>query len=147
MFNNLLKSLLGPETTNLAPEDARIAISALLVRVARSDNEYSPKEIEKIDKVLRARYGLTQEEVVALRVEGELLEKEAPDTVRFTRAIKDAVHYEERISVIEVLWQIALADGERDVEEDALLRLVSKLLGITDFDSAAARKRIIEGMP
>ena len=145
MFNSLLTSLLGPEPKNLAPEDARIAISALLVRVAQSDNDYSPKEIEKIDKVLKARYGLKQSEAFALRAEGELLEKEAPDTVRFTRAIKDAVPYEERVSVIEVLWQIALADGERDVEEDALLRLVSKLLGITDFESAAARKRVVEG--
>jgi uncharacterized tellurite resistance protein B-like protein len=48
----------------------------------------------------------------------------------------------DRVGVIEALWQIALADGERDAEEDALLRLVTNLLGVSDVESAAARKRV-----
>jgi len=62
--------------------------------------------------------------------------------VRFTRAIKDAVPYERRLEVIEALWQVVLADGSRSDEEDALLRLVSNLLGVTDTDSAMARQRV-----
>jgi uncharacterized tellurite resistance protein B-like protein len=62
--------------------------------------------------------------------------------VRFTSAIKDAVPYEDRIGVIEALWEVVLADGVRDEHEDALLRLVSKLLGINDRDSALARQRV-----
>ncbi len=61
---------------------------------------------------------------------------------RATRAIKDAVAYENRLAVIEALWQVVLADGSRSDEENALLRLVASLLGITDTDSAMARKRI-----
>ena len=55
-----------------------------------------------------------------------------------------------RLAVIEALWKIALADGERDAEEDALIRLVASLLGITDVDSAKARQRLadmIAGLP
>lgn len=142
MFTNLLKTLMGPESEDLSPSDARVAIAALLVRVARSDSDYATIEIEKIDRVLAARYGLKPSESQTLRAEGEALEKEAPDTVRFTRAIKDAVPYVDRVSVIESLWQIALADGERDAEEDALLRLVANFLGLSDVESAAARKRV-----
>ena len=142
MFANLLKTLMGHEAEDLAPSDARVAIAALLVRVARSDSDYAMTEIAKIDRVLAARYGLKPSESQTLRAEGEALEKEAPDTVRFTRAIKDAVPYVDRVSVIEALWQIALADGERDAEEDALLRLVANLLGVSDVESAAARKRV-----
>ncbi|KKK85468.1 hypothetical protein LCGC14_2773000 [marine sediment metagenome] len=79
---------------------------------------------------------------IALRDEAEELEAQAPDTVRFTRAIKDAVPYERRLEVIEALWQVVLADGSRSDEEDALLRLVSNLLGVTDTDSAMARQRV-----
>ena len=142
MFTNLLKTLMGPESEDLSPSDARVAIAALLVRVARADSDYTTIEIEKIDRVLAARYGLKPSESQTLRAEGEALEKEAPDTVRFTRAIKDAVPYVDRVSVIESLWQIALADGERDAEEDALLRLVANFLGLSDVESAAARKRV-----
>tara|TARA_B100001093_G_scaffold375295_1_gene360334 strand:+ start:268 stop:705 length:438 start_codon:yes stop_codon:yes gene_type:complete len=142
MFDNLLKTLLGPEPKDLTPSDARLAIAALLVRVARSDNDYAATEIEKIDRILATRYDLGDAQTVSLRKRGEQLEKEAPDTVRFTRAIKDSVPYADRLSVIEALWQIALADGERDIQEDALLRLVANLLGISDVESASARKRL-----
>ena len=142
MFANLLKTLMGPKAEDLAPSDARVAIAALLVRVARSDDVYATSEITNIDRVLAARYGLELSEAQALRAEGEALEKEAPDTVRFTRAIKHAVPYVDRVSVIEALWQIALADGKRDAEEDALLRLVTNFLGVSDVESAAARKRV-----
>ena len=142
MFANLLKTLLGPEPKDLTPSDARLAIAALLVRVARSDNDYAAAEIKKIDRVLATRYDLAPAQSVELRKQGEELEKEAPDTVRFTRAIKNAVLYADRLSVIEALWQIALADGERDFQEDALLRLAANLLGVSDVESASARRRI-----
>ena len=141
MFANLLKSLLDSQPTELAPSDARLAIAALLVRVARSDNHYAESEIQRINRVLQTRFGLDAAGAAALRQDGETLEQEAPDTVRFTRAIKDAVPYVDRTAVIESLWQIALADGARDDEEDALLRLVAKLLGVNDVDNAAARRR------
>ena len=41
MFTNLLKTLMGPESEDLSPSDARVAIAALLVRVARSDSDYA----------------------------------------------------------------------------------------------------------
>ncbi|MDH5798542.1 MAG: TerB family tellurite resistance protein, partial [Paracoccaceae bacterium] len=50
--------------------------------------------------------------------------------------------YEDRLGVIEALWSVVLADGRRDHEEDALLRLVSNLLGVNDRDSALARQRV-----
>ncbi|MFT6169238.1 MAG: putative tellurite resistance protein B-like protein, partial [Celeribacter sp.] len=92
--------------------------------------------------VLRDRYALDDAAAAALRGEAEALEAEAPDTVRFTKAIKDAVPYEDRISVIEGLWSVVLADGQRDHAEDTVLRLVSNLLGVSDQDSALARQRV-----
>ncbi|WP_043871913.1 TerB family tellurite resistance protein [Celeribacter indicus] len=144
MFGDFLKSLLQPEPPQLADRDARLALAALLVRVARSDNHYARSEAERIEKILMRRYGLSPFEAANLRGEAETLEAEAPDTVRFTRAIKDAVPYEERTGVIEGLWSVVLADGVRDHEEDALLRLVANLLGVNDRDSALARRRVEE---
>ena len=142
MFADLLKKLVQPEPEQLDDVDARRALTALLVRLARSDNHYAATEIMQIDRIVATRYGLSRDEAEALRVEAEQLEAEAPDTVRFTRAIKDAVPYEERAGVIEALWQVALADGARDQDEDALVRLVANLLGVSDRDSALARKRV-----
>ena len=81
----------------------------------------------------------------ALRAEAEHLEAEAPDTVRFTRAIKAATPYEERERELEAMWAVILADGENDHEEQGLMRLVADLLGISDKDSALARQRVQNG--
>ncbi|MFP7673573.1 TerB family tellurite resistance protein [Marivita sp. S0852] len=142
MFGDFLKRLTAPDPDPLPDADARLALTALLVRVARTDGDYDDSEKNRIDRIAASRYGLSPFEASKLRGEAEGLEAEAPDTVRFTSAIKDAVAYEDRIGVIEALWAVVLADGVREAEEDALLRLVSKLLGINDRDSALARQRV-----
>ncbi|SLN68130.1 Tellurite resistance protein TerB [Roseivivax jejudonensis] len=145
MIGDLLKRLTEPTPEQLPDADARLALTALLVRVARSDGDYDAEERDRIGRIAETRYALAPEDARALRAEAEDLESQAPDTVRFTRAIKDAVPYEERMGVIEALWSVVLADGVRDPEEDSLLRLVSNLLGITDRDSALARQRVADG--
>lgn len=141
MFTDLLRRLATPEPDLLDEPDAAHALAALMVRVARSDGDYAPQEVARIDRILMRRHALTQEGAAALRAEAEALEAQAPDTVRFTRAIKQAVPLEARIAVIEALWAVVLADGTRDAEEDALLRLLANLLGIGDLDSNLARQR------
>ena len=146
MFADFLKQLTAPSPAPLKDADARLALTALLVRIARTDGAYIQTEIDRIDAITSLRYSLTAEAAAKLRQDAETLESEAPDTIRFTRAIKDAVAYEDRLAVIESLWQVVLADGAREDEEDALLRLVSSLLGINDRDSALARQRVSSGL-
>jgi uncharacterized tellurite resistance protein B-like protein len=142
MIADLLRRLTAPDPEPLPYDDARLALAALLVRIARSDGDYAEIEQAQIDNLLAHRYALSGHDARALRIEAEALEQEAPDTVRFTRAIKDCVPYEDRVHVIEALWFIVLADGTRDHEEDALLRMVAPMLGINDRDSNLARKRV-----
>lgn len=142
MFADFLRRLTAPEPDPLDDGDARLALTALLVRVARSDGVYDGDERARIDQIAQDRYALSHSDAEALRRDAETLEAEAPDTVRFTRAIKDAVAYEDRLGVIEALWKVVLADGERAKEEDALMRLVANLLGVSDRDSAIARQKV-----
>ncbi|WP_170390501.1 TerB family tellurite resistance protein [Ruegeria arenilitoris] len=141
MFNAFLSRLTQPQPDPLTDDDARLALAALLVRLARSDDDYADTEMSRIDKVLAERYGLSPFEAAGLRAQAEDLEAKAPDTVRFTRAIKDAVPYDHRLGVVQALWSVALADGQRSQDEDSLLRLVVSLLGVSDVDSALARQK------
>ena len=142
MFADFLKRLTAPAPDVLSENDARLALSALLVRIARADGVYDPQEAARIERIVSARYALGPFEAAALRKDAEVLEAEAPDTVRFTRAIKEAVPLDARVEVIEAMWQVVLVDGERDAEEDSLVRLAANLLGISDRDSALARQRV-----
>ncbi|PQO23560.1 hypothetical protein C2I36_07240 [Rhodobacteraceae bacterium WD3A24] len=143
MFESLLKALTGADHPAPLPDpDARRALAALMVRVARADLDFDESEEARIKGLLATHYELSDQAAGELLSEAETLEAEAPDTVRFTRALKDAVAYEERAWVMEALWSVALADGTRDHEEDALMRLVASLLGLSDRDSALARQRV-----
>lgn len=138
---SFLDRLFGPAPTRLPAPDEQLALAALLVRVARADGFASGAELARIDRILASRYQLPAEAALALRREAETAETLAPDTVRFTRALKEAVPLESRTALAEALWAVALADGHRDAEEDRLLRLVVSLLGLSDVDSAIARRK------
>lgn len=144
MFANFLSRLTAPDPDPLDQEDARLALTALLVRIARTDGSYSEDEIALIDKISQHRFNISNTDAKKLRGDAEVLESEAPDTVRFTRAIKSAVAYEDRAGVLEALWSVVLADGQRDDHEDALMRMVAPMLGISDRDSAIARQRVAQ---
>ncbi len=141
MFDALLRRLTAPNPGRLPVADAQLALATLLVRVARADNLYDQAEVDHIDRVLGLQFGLDPFASARLRRDAEVMEGEAPDTVRFTRALKDAVAPEDRAGMMQALWSVALADGLRDDGEDQLLRLVSNLLGLSDHESAIARRR------
>ena len=138
MFSNLFSNKTLGQTDQI---DEKQAMAALMVRIAKSDDDYAQAECERIDAILMILYHLSLEEASTLRNQAEKLEATAPDTVRFTRTIKEAVPYEKRFEVVRTLWQVVFADGESDHEEDALMRLLASLLGVNDRDSAIARRQ------
>lgn len=145
MLNDLIRLLTGaPGTDRLAPDDARIALAALMVRLARTDGNYTYEEMHRIDRALMAQHRIGAEAARALRAEAEVAEAEAPDTVRFTRLVKEAVPYEDREAVVEALWRVAAADGI-NADEHGFLRLVANLVGVSDRDSGLARQRVLRG--
>ncbi len=141
MFESLLRNLGTSAPERLPDPEARLALAALLVRIARADGHFDPAEAARIDRVLARRHGIAPDAARALRAEAEQLEAQAPDTVRFTRAIKEAVPVADRADLLQAMWWVALADHSRDAEEDQVMRLVTNLLGLTDVESAQARQR------
>ena len=145
MFRNLMSRLFdqdGPSTP-LQGQDAEVAIAALLVRVARADDRYTAQEAARIDQILARRRGLDMNEAAERRAAAEMIEAEAPDTVRFTRTIKERIELADRHDVLAAMWEVAYADGERSADEETLVRLVAGLLGINDRDSALIRQRVL----
>ena len=143
MLADLIRRLAGPPSREaLAPEDARLAFAALMVRLARSDGSYATEEQRRIDALLSAHYGLGPADAAGVRGEAEVAEARAQDTVQFTRLIKQSVPYEQRTGIVETLWRVAVADGV-NADERGVMRLVADLLGVADQDSALARQRAL----
>lgn len=145
MFRNLMSRLFDQESPSspLQGKDAEVAIAALLVRVARADDRYTAQEAARIDQILARRRGLDLNEAAEHRAAAEMIEGEAPDTVRFTRQIKDRIPLDDRAGVLAAMWEITYSDGKRSADEESLVRLVAGLLGINDRDSALIRQRVL----
>ena len=119
------------------------AIATILVRAAKTDNEYTESEQTLIDNLLSNQLNITLEEAQILRIKGEGLEAEINDNVQLTRIIKQDIPYEEREMLIEQLWSVVLDDDYRTPEENKFMRVLTHLFGINDVNSAKARSRVL----
>ena len=119
------------------------AIATILVRAAKTDNEYTESEQILIDNLLSNQLNITLEEARILRIKGEGLEAEINDNVQLTRIIKQDIPYEEREMLIEQLWSVVLDDDYRTPEENKFMRVLTHLFGISDVNSAKARSRVL----
>jgi uncharacterized tellurite resistance protein B-like protein len=129
------------QPAEMLPEpDARMALAALLVRVAKSDHAYLFEEISRIDRILAARFELNPVEAAKLRADAEKLERQAPgDMERLARVIRETVAYPERLGMVGALWEVMMADGEAEEHEEAAVAAIEAALGISEYDSAEAR--------
>lgn len=129
-----------------APRDEfppEVAVAALLVEAGRADGRYGEAERQAVAHLLQDMLDLSPEAAADLRDRGEAAQAGAADLVRFTRVVKFALSEAERLALMEALWRLVLIDHHRDPHEDALLRRLPPLLGISDHDSAAARRRVL----
>jgi uncharacterized tellurite resistance protein B-like protein len=139
---NKLKDIFSPET-NEEGITSNSAIAAILVRAAKTDNEYTESEKKLIDHLLANNLNISQEDARLLRLQGQELEMEINDNVQLTRIIKQDIPYEDRHQLIEQLWSIVLDDNNRTPEENKLMRVLTHLLGISDVNSAKARSKVL----
>ncbi len=139
---NKLKDIFSPETYEEGIT-SNSAIAAILVRAAKTDNEYTESEKKLIDHLLANNLNISQEDARLLRLQGQELEMEINDNVQLTRIIKQDIPYEDRHQLIEQLWSIVLDDNNRTPEENKFMRVLTHLLGISDVNSAKARSKVL----
>ena len=60
----------------------------------------------------------------------------------FTTAVKNNFSYQERVELVETLWEVIYADGKADAYEQQLMRRIGGLIYVTDRDSGLARRRV-----
>lgn len=138
---NTLKSENNPEKANVF-SDKDIATAALLVEAACMDGTLDEREAEVIHNLLTVRFHLTGEEARDLYAVAQAAKEDATHLMRFTRTIKDNYTESERIDLIEMLWEVAFADGIIHEFEENLIRRLAGLIYVSDRDRGDAKKRV-----
>ena len=133
-----------PSSPPLPQPNAQLALGALLVRVAFADQQYRASEVGQIDRILSATFELKPLEAAKLRATCEALERHAPGTPEFARILRDEVDYADRKALADAMWAVALADGQRDDEEEQMLLSIENALGLSADDIAEARRAALD---
>lgn len=120
-----------------------MATACLLVEAAQMDDDFDIGERAKIGELVQRRFGLSAADSDSLLQAAEEKVAQSVEIFGFTREIKDTCSPEERIEVMEMLWDVAYADGELHDLEANLMRRLAGLLHVTDRDSGLARKRVL----
>ena len=143
---NRIKTLFKENSVKVAEpniDELQAAAAALLVEAACMDGKFDDQERKSILILLEQHFNLNDEESSTLLVEAEKLIENAGDLYTFTRVIKDKYEPKQRIALIEMLWEVAFADGNVDYYEANLISRVAGLIFVNDFDRGEARKRVM----
>ena len=98
---------------------------------------------------LRDRFGLDDAELATLVEAAEERVSHSAELHGFTSHVKDAFSLEQRIEMVEMLWQVVYADVVAHPYEANVVRRVCGLIYVPDAESGAARKRamVALGLP
>jgi uncharacterized tellurite resistance protein B-like protein len=141
MFDALLRIFSGFDDGSATGErnDAAFALAALLIETARSDDHFEDREQGIIERALARRFGLSPGEASRLLAAAEQGAIQATDLFHFTRVVVENFSEDERVGVIEMLWDVAYSDGTLTGDEDALIRRVAGLIYVSDRDRGEAK--------
>ena len=103
-----------------------INIGALLIHVAKIDENYSEQEKNIIKKTL-IELGLSNQDLDNIFKKSEELEKNSNQILEFTKEVKNK-NEEFKIKIVEALWKIIYADDVSDMYESSLMRRLTGLL-------------------
>jgi len=129
-------------SSRIGPDEVQLAAAALLVEVATIDANFDDLERRRIIDFVRSRFLLSDAEAVALLEAAQSEVDGAIQLYAFTSAIKNGFSYEDRVALMERLWEVVYADGKADSFEDQLMRRIGGLICVTDRDRGLARKRV-----
>lgn len=132
-----------PVTGRRAADELRLAAAALLVVAARLDGEFGATERDTVLNLLRSRLEVDEGEAAELLEMAEAAAMRSTQLFAFTETVKNGYDAEERVAMIEMLWEVAYADGKLHDYEANLLRRVAGLIHVPDPVSGAARKRVL----
>jgi uncharacterized tellurite resistance protein B-like protein len=125
-------------------DEVQLAAAALLVEAAHVDADFDPRERAAVDRILERHFKLSPAAARRLFESAEHVNEAAAQLFRFTRIINDRFALEQRIELMEMLWEVVYADGAVDALEDTLLRRIGGLLYVPDRERGAARQRVVQ---
>jgi len=122
--------------------DIRIATCALLLEMSHTDGEFSASERESIISIMKRNFDLSDEHATALLEASNKELNGSIDLWQFTNLINQNYSIEEKMRVVEIVWDVVYADGKLDKHEDYLVHKLATLLRLTHKQLIEAKMKV-----
>lgn len=122
----------------------QMASAALMVEMLHVDEQVTTEEDEKLRLLLKQRFNLDSSEIEALIDLAHNEKHEATDYFQFTSLLNEHYSQQQKIDLVEDLWQLAYADHELDKYEEHLLRRLSELLHVPHQDFIRTKHKALK---
>jgi uncharacterized tellurite resistance protein B-like protein len=123
--------------------DLSVATCALFLEMGRIDETFTQEEMDTVLTILKQKYGLSQEHADALVAEADKELAESVDLWRFARLINENYTIDEKIEIIEILWQMVYVDGKMDKYEHYLMNKLKNLLRLSHDQLIDAKLKVL----
>jgi len=144
MLDRIRKFLIAPENAAPAPDELQTAVAVLLIEAARMDDHFDEAERSAIERLLAERFDLSPEATRELITLAEDKAERSHQYHPFTRMTVERMDPKQRVQLIEMLWEVAYADGVVDPDEEVLVRRIAGLIYVSDEDRVGARHRVLK---
>lgn len=124
----------------------RLATAALLIEMMHQDEKIHEAEQQAVRDALKDRFRLSDDETHELYQLAEQEVHQATDYYQFTRLIAEHYTQEDKIQVIELLWQVAYADSHLDAYEEHMVRRIADLIYVPHQEFIQAKIRVQKAM-
>ena len=131
-----------PDDPAAREQALRIATALLLIEVAKADYAEDLAEDDTMLQSLKQFFALDDEAAALLLDEARSTADRAVELQQFTRRLHEQLSVAEKLRVVEMLWQVALADRRLDKHEDHLVRRIAELLYVSHSDLIRIRNRV-----
>jgi len=144
MLKRLLQVFSDSEKTATPEKFARIPLAAavLMLEVAYADGEFHVTEQELIGSLLQRHFQVAEELQAELLELADRVRQDSSDLHQFTREINRAFSQQEKEEIIEAIWQLVYADGRLSRYEEALMRQLGSLIGLSHRQLIDAKLRV-----
>jgi uncharacterized tellurite resistance protein B-like protein len=142
-LKNFMTELTGaPAAREFGEDDYRLAAAALLVHLAKAEGPSDEAERARLADIIEKNFDLDAQATARLIQSAEASDQEAVDFYHFTHVLCRSLDQVGRLRIIEMMWEIALADGAvHEVEENIVAR-IAELLGVSPHDRVMLRHRV-----
>ena len=121
----------------------KLASAALLVEMMHVDLEVNDQEETRLREILHSGFHLERDESDAVIELAHEKQRGATDYFQFTSLINEHYTQQQKIRLVEQLWQLAWADERIDAYEEHLVRKLAELLHVPHHQFIKAKHRVL----